>query len=129
MTLLPQMQMEKCPMNFYQGVVFLLLDNSSPLEIIKRFVEITWLWGDDIITSWVGVPPNGTFWIEVQLLSKFDVSSICLTGDIIDLQTGCFVDFREFKIDSYLTDFGQIKIDLTCSYILGAGYSCYSNTF
>ena len=63
MMLLPIM--ENCPMDFYQGVVLLLkFDNSTPLWLeIKRFVKVTWLWGNAISTSW-GRVPNVTHWMN-----------------------------------------------------------------
>ena len=47
----------------------------------------------------------------------FEHSYTCITytGDNIDFQTGQFVDFEQFKIDSHFSDFGQVKIDPTSS--------------
>ena len=44
----------------------------------------------------------------VYLLSKFDVSCFSMTGDI-DFQTAHSAAFKQFKIDSHLVEFGQVK--------------------
>ena len=45
---------------------------------------------------------------EVYLMLKFDVSTFSMTGDF---QTGLFADFKQFRINGYFSDFGQVKID------------------
>ena len=44
-------------------------------------------------------------------MSKFDVSSFSVTGDIyIHFQTSHFEDFEQLKVDIYFDDFRQVKI-------------------
>ena len=54
---------------------------------------------------------------SVTMLFKFNVSSFCMTGDIIDFQSAHFADIEQFKIDSHFADSGQIKIDSTCLFL------------
>ena len=63
MTLLAPM--EKCPMDFYQEVVFAAqIWSQWPLWLeIKRFFKVTRTWGNDISTFWDGVP-NRTLWMR-----------------------------------------------------------------
>ena len=55
----------------------------------------------------------------MYLVSKFDVSGFSVTGDIyIDFQTSHFADFEQFKVDIYIANFGQVKIDSIRSFLL-----------
>ena len=54
---------------------------------------------------------------EVYLLSKFDISSFSMSGDI-DFQANHLANFEGFKIDSSFADFGQVKIDPYCLLLL-----------
>ena len=46
-------------------------------------------------------------------MSKFDVSSFSVTGDIcIYFQTSHFADFEEFKVDINLLTLGKFKLTL-----------------
>ena len=56
-------------------------------------------------------------------MSKFDVSSFSVTGDIyiyiyIDFQTNHFADFELFKADICFSNFGQVKIGPIRSFLL-----------
>ena len=52
-------------------------------------------------------------------MSKFDVSSFSVTGDIYrDFQTNHFADFELFKADTCFSNFGQVKIDPIRSFLL-----------
>ena len=52
---------------------------------------------------------------KVYLLSKFDVFSFSMTGDI-DFQIGHSVNFEQFQIDSHLDDSGQVKLTLLLNF-------------
>ena len=41
---------------------------------------------------------------------KFDVSSFSVTLDI-QIFTGHFADFEQFKVDIYFANYGQVRID------------------
>ena len=41
----------------------------------------------------------------------------------MDSQTAHFADIEQFKIDSHFVDFGQIRIDPTCLFLLTLGSS------
>ena len=56
----------------------------------------------------VGNPFN-----NVYLLSKFDVSSFSLTGDI-EISNWSFCDFEQFKADIHFANFGQVKTVPIC---------------
>ena len=105
MTLLPIM--EKCPMDFYQEVVF--------VTRYTRICQSHVLWGNEATTSWGGVL-NGTFWMRY-----------------IDFQTGHFPDFKQFghfanlehfTIHSHFSNFMHVKIDQ--SLLLWAGSGCFT---
>ena len=52
---------------------------------------------------------------NVNLLSKFDVSSFFVTGDF---QIGHFADFEQFTVDVHFANFGHVKTDPICSHLL-----------
>ena len=53
-------------------------------------------------------------------MSKFDVSSFSVTGDlyIFKLKSSHLPDFEQFKVDVYLTNFGQVKTDPVWYFLL-----------
>ena len=90
-------------------------DNSSPsVTEIKRFVS--WLWANDITTSW-GEVPNGT--LSVIFSHCPNLMSLASPWlKIYRLSNWSFSYFEQFKIDFYLDIFGQVKIDPICSLLL-----------
>ena len=109
-------------MDFYQGVVFLLakFDKSSPsVNRDREIVKATWLWGNDVNTSWTGVLlrfivcPNLMFlvspWLDIYIYIYI----------YIYFQTGHFTTLGKLKLillvyfyklwtcHSYYTEFGQ----------------------
>ena len=111
-------------------VLFLLpkFANISPsVNRHKKICQVTWLWGDDVTSSWVGVPietlrirftccPNLMFpsssWLEVYRFSHWSY---------------CY--FEKFKIDSRFDGFGQVKIVPTHSLWLALGRSQFYSYF
>ena len=92
-------------MDFYQGVVFLLakFDKSSPsVNRDREIVKVTWLWGNDVLEE---------EYCWGLLLSKFDVSSFSMTGDIYRFPNWSFYYF------------GQVKIDPSCLFLPTLGMS------
>ena len=55
---------------------------------------------------------------NVYLLSKFDVSSFSMTEDIQIFKMVILLDFEQFKVDIYFTNFGQVKINPIWSILL-----------
>ena len=116
MTLLPPMM--KCTMNFCQRYCFLLptFYNSPSVtrdqEISQSHMIGRW-WRHFLLWWSTHSHPHN----KVYLLSKFDVSTFFMTGDI-DFQTRHFVDFEKFKINSHFSGFWQVKIDPTRSFLL-----------
>ena len=60
----------------------------TPLWLeLKRFVKVTWLWGDDVTNSWSRV-------------YNFSID--------INFQTGHFAKYGQFKSDGHFADYGQV---------------------
>ena len=55
---------------------------------------------------------------EVYLLSKFHFSSFCINGDF---ENGRFAYLEQFQIISHSPDFGKVKMDPICSFLLTLG--------
>ena len=70
--------------------------------------------------------PVGNPFNNVYLLSKFDVSSFSLTGDI-ELSNWSFCDFEQFKGGIHFTNFGQVKtVPICCFLLLWTGHSDFT---
>ena len=120
--------MEECPMDFYQGTKLVTVAHLY-LEI-KRFVKVTWLWGNGITTYWGGVP-NGSQLNEVYLLSKFHPSSFSMTGDTQIFKLVILLTLSSLKLIVTLAKlkltllvhiyyFGQVKVILLSLGMMGS---------
>ena len=102
MTLQPPM--EKCPMGFYEGVVFtaqIWHQELMSLEI-KRFVKFTWIGGNEVSFSWSGVPKR-ILWMRFTCCPNLMFLAFHFATFIF--QTGHFANFEQFKIDGHFSDF------------------------
>ena len=109
--------MEKCTMDFY-------CPNLIPVAPVARDKEtwkVTWLWGNGASTSWGGVPDT-TLWMRFTCCSDliFLASDIWICRDIRFLNR-LFADFEQLEIEGYFAGFGQVKIDITCLFLLTPG--------
>ena len=97
-----------------------------------------WLWANDIITTWGGVP-NGTLsMMFIRCPNLMFLASPWLEWRYINFQTRHFADFEQFKVDIYFTNFGKVKIHPIWSFLLtldrsvillSLGKTCHENRF
>ena len=108
MTLLPPMEWRSA-LSTSITELFLLLkfDNSSSAR---------WLWANESTTAWSGVP-NGTLSMFIWCPNLMFLASLWLEI-YMDFQTIHFADFKQFKVDTYFANCGQVKIDPIWPFLL-----------
>ena len=100
------------------------LISGAPLDI-QRFVKVTWLWGNDIITSW-GRVPNEILWIRFPCLVsswldiyRFSNWSFCRLWPVQNWSKFCYLGNSKLTLLFHFHCFRQVTVILQVLLSLG----------